>query len=90
MINLLYYEYSTDKQKYFYVNDIEVIVDGVGMLWLNEKHIEKKLSHKPLPVTSNKYDLVDKKLKYKLVNRPKKQPNRSFLRSDLALKVIMD
>ena len=22
-------------------NDIEVIVDGVGMLWLNEKHIKK-------------------------------------------------
>ena len=27
-------------------NDIEVIVDGIGMLWLNEKHIEEKLSHK--------------------------------------------
>ena len=43
MINLLYYEYSTDKQKYFYGNDVEVIVDGVGILWLNEKHIEKKI-----------------------------------------------
>ena len=23
-------------------NDIEVIVDGFGMLWLNDKHIEEK------------------------------------------------
>ena len=23
-------------------NDIEVIVDGIGMLWLNEKHIVEK------------------------------------------------
>ena len=27
-------------------NDIELIVDSIGMLWLNEKHIEKKLGHK--------------------------------------------
>ena len=35
-------------------NDIEVIVDGIGMLWLNEKHIEQKLGHKKLPVITNK------------------------------------
>ena len=23
-------------------NNIEVIVDGIGMLWLNENHIEEK------------------------------------------------
>ena len=37
-------------------NDIEVIVDGIGTLWLNEKHIEEKLGHKNLPVITNKYD----------------------------------
>ena len=42
-------------------NDIEVIVDGIGMLWLNEKHIEEKLGHKNLPVITNKYDPVYKK-----------------------------
>ena len=71
-------------------NDIEVIVDGIGTLWLNEKHIEEKLGHKSLPAITNKYDEVYKKHRYELLDKPKKQPNRRFLRSDLALKVIMD
>ena len=71
-------------------NDIEVIVDGIGTLWLNEKHIEEKLGHKNLPVITNKYDPVYKKHRYELVDKPKKQPNKRFLHSDLALKVIMD
>ena len=29
-------------------NNIEAIIDGIGMLWLNEKHIEEKLGHKNL------------------------------------------
>ena len=37
-------------------NDIEVIVDGIGVLWLNEKHIEEKLGHKNLTAITNKYD----------------------------------
>ena len=77
-------------EKTFEKNDIEVIVDGIGTLWLNEKHIEEKLGCKNLPVITNKYDPVYKRHRYELVNRPKKQPNRRFLRSDLALKVIMD
>ena len=68
-------------------NDIEVIVGGIGTLWLNEKHVEEKLGHKNLPVITNKYDPVYKKHRYELVDKPKKQPNRRFLRSDLALKV---
>ena len=71
-------------------NDIEVLVDGVGTLWLNEKHIEEKLGHENLPVITNKYDPVYKKNRYELVDEPKMQANRSFLRSDLALKVIKD
>ena len=71
-------------------NDIEVLVDGVGALWLNEKHIEEKLGHENLPVITNKYDPVYKKNRYELVDEPKMQANRSFLRSDLALKVIKD
>ena len=27
-------------------NNIDVIVDGNGILWLNEKNIEEKLGHK--------------------------------------------
>ena len=71
-------------------NDIEVIVDGIGTLWLNEKHVEEKLGHKNLPVITNKYDPVYKKHRYELVDKPKKQPNRRFLRSDLALKIIIN
>ena len=29
-------------------NDIEAIVDCIGTLWLNEKHIKEKLDHKNL------------------------------------------
>ena len=71
-------------------NNIEVIVDGIGVLWLNEKHIEEKLGHKNLTAITNKYDKVYKKHRYELVDKPKKQTNRRVLRSDLALKVIMD
>ena len=67
-------------------NGIKVIVDDIGTLWLNEKHIEEKLGHKNLPVITNKYDPVYKKHRYELVDKPKKQPNRRFLRSDLAIK----
>ena len=41
-------------------NNIEVIVDDIGTLWLNEKHAEEKLGHKNLPATTNKYDQVYK------------------------------
>ena len=37
-------------------NCIEVIVDSVNALWLNEKNIEEKLSHKNLTVISNRFD----------------------------------
>ena len=70
-------------------NDIEVIIDGVNTLWLNERPIEKKLSHKNLPAITNKYDKIYKKHRYELVDEPIKQPNRRFLRTDLALKIIM-
>ena len=63
-------------------NGIEVIVDGVDMLCLNEKHIEEKLGYKNLQVITNKYDPVYKKHRNKLVDKT--------IRSDLALKVIMD
>ena len=71
-------------------NSIEAIADGIGKLWLNEKHIEEELGHKNLPVITNKYDQVYKKHRHELVNKPKKQPNRKFLHSDLALKIIMN
>ena len=71
-------------------NGIEAIVDSMGNLWLNEKHIEEELGHKNVLAVTNKYDPVYKKHRYKLVTDPEKQPNRRFLRSDLALKRIMN
>ena len=64
--------------------------NDIGMLQLNEKHVEEKLGHENLPVIKNRYDSVFKKRRHELVDKPKKQPNRRFLRSDLALKLIMD
>ena len=80
---------SIDKKTYKN-NNIEVIVDRIGKFWLNEKHIEEKLGHKNLPVIKNKIDQVYKKHRHYLVNKPKKQSNRKFLRSNLALKIIMN
>ena len=34
---------------------IEAIADKLGKLWLNERHIEKKLGHKNLPALTNQY-----------------------------------
>ena len=80
-----------DSGKETYENsNIELIVHDIGTLWLNEKHIEEKLGHKNLSVITNKYDQVYKKHRYKLLNKPKKQRNRRFIRSDLALKVIIN
>ena len=70
-------------------NSIEVKIDSVNTLWLNEKHIEEKLDHKNLPAITNKYNKIYKKHRYELVDEPIKQPNRRFLRIDLALKIIM-
>ena len=71
-------------------SDIEAIIDGVNTLWLNERHIEKKLGHKNLPSITNKCNEIYKKRRCELVNEPIKQPNRRFLRNDLALKIIMN
>ena len=58
---------------------IEVVVDGIGTLWLNEKHIEEKLGHNNLPVITNKYDPVYKKHRYELVDKPKKATKQKIL-----------
>ena len=80
---------NIDKETYEN-NDIQAIVDGNNTLWLNEKNIEEKLGHKNLPGITNKHGQMYKKHRYELVNNPKKQSNRRFLLSDLALKIIMN
>ena len=70
-------------KKHMKKNDIEAIVDDINTLWLDEKHIERKLGHKNLQFIINKYDKMYKNHRHELVNNPKKQPTRRFLRSDL-------
>ena len=53
------------------------------------KHMTS-LGHKNVPAITNKYDPAYKKHRYELVDKQIKQPSRRFLRSNLALKVIMD
>ena len=80
---------NIDKETYEN-NNIEAMIDGIGKLWLNEKHIEEILGHKNLPAITNKHDQAYKNHRHELVNEAKKQPNRRFLCSDLALKIIMN
>ena len=71
-------------------NDIEVITDNLNRLWLNEKHIEEQLGLKNISSITNKYNKEYKKCRYEIIDEPKKQPHRRFLRNDLALKIIMN
>ena len=70
-------------------NGIEVIADKLGKLWLNERHVENKLGHKNLPARTNQYPKEYKRQIFEL-NESTNQPNRRFIRVDLALKVIMN
>ena len=46
-------------------------------------------THGNLPPITNKYDQIYKKHRYELIDKAKNRPNRRFLCSDLALKVIL-
>ena len=70
-------------------NGIKVITDKIGELWLNERHVQKQLGLKNLPALTNKYDKEYEKQRFEL-NESTNQPNRRFIRVDLALKVKMD
>ena len=76
-------------QRTYENNNIEVIVDDNGTLWLNQKHIEEKLGHKNLTVITNRYDLIYRNHRYELVE-PKKQPSRIYLLDKLAKILIME
>ena len=74
----MYKMVNTGKETYEN-NNIEVIVGGIGTLWLNEKHLEEKLGHKNLPAITNKYEQVYKKHRYESVNRPKSNQPEDFM-----------
>ena len=71
-------------------NGIEVITDNLNTLWLNERHVQQQLGHKNLRAVTNKYDEEYRKRRYELIDESIKQLHRRFIRSDLALKIIMD
>ena len=70
--------------------DKEVIRDEFGKLWLNERHVQEQLRLKNLPALESKYDEKYKKCRFELIDDPKKQSCRRFIRNDLALKIIKD
>ena len=49
-------------------NGIKTIVDNEGVLWLNEKHIEKGLDHKNVRETTIKYHSYYRKHRYELAD----------------------
>ena len=52
--------------------------------------MQKELSYKNVIVMTNNSDLIYRKLRYELVDEPKRQPNRILLHDKLAKTVIMD
>ena len=55
------------------INNIEVIVDDNGILWLNEKYIEEKLNHENLRAITTKCHLDYRIHKFELVDKLKEQ-----------------
>ena len=47
-------------------NEIEVITDEFGKLWLNEKHVQKQLGLTNLPSLTKKYDEKHKTCRFEL------------------------
>ena len=64
-------------------------------LWLNERHVETKLRLTNLPALTNNYikkynGCKEYKKERSELNISTKQPNRRFIRVELALKIIMN
>ena len=71
-------------------NGIEAIVDKNRTLWLNKNNIGDGLKHTNLPVITRKYHSDYRKHRLEIGDEPGKEPNRIFLREDLALIIIKD
>ena len=76
-------------------NGIEVITDNLNNLWLNERHVETQLRLTNLPALTSKYikkynGYKEYKKQRSQLNISTKQPNRGFIRVELALKIIMN
>ena len=69
-------------------NDIKVITDKFGELWLNV-HVQQQLGPENVPTLTNQYPKENKKQRSEL-NDSTEQPNRRFIHAKLALKIIMN
>ena len=54
------------------------------------KNIEEGLDYKHLREIRTKYHSGNRKHRHELTDKPKTQPNRTFIHKELAAKVIMD
>ena len=77
-------------EKTYKRNDIEKIVDNDGIMWLNEKHIEKGLDHTKLRKNATKYRSYHGKPRHELDNKSKIERSRIFIDEKSAIRVIMD
>ena len=74
---------------------IEVVTENLNHLWLNERHVETQLGLTNLSALTNKYikkynGYKEYKKQRSELNISTKQPNRRFIRVELALKIIMN
>ena len=59
-------------------NVVETIVGSDVLLWLNEKHIEKGLGHKHLPIMTKIYSSNYRKHRHGLVDESKNKSTDIF------------
>ena len=75
-------------RKIAWKNSVVEVIDYIDVnsiyFWINDKHIETRTEHSNFLVVTNKYDPKYKKSRFELVDEPKYQPFRRFIRSDLA------
>ena len=88
------YKIANITKEIYEANGIEVITDNLNNSWLNERHVEIQLGLINLPALTNKYiknynGYKENKKQRSELNISTKQPNKIFIRVELALKVIM-
>ena len=89
------YKMANITKETYEANGIEVIIYNLNNLWLNERHVETQLRLTNLPVLTNSYikkynGYKEYKKQRSELNISTKQPNRRFIRAELALKVIIN
>ena len=70
-------------------NDVEVIEYG-GEIWINQKHLEKKLDIVNIADRTQYYSSKLKKMRCEIQECGKYQPSRIFIKNTLAVEITMN